>query len=106
MATLFQLAQVSASTDFQHRVSIAMATAAAQVYAEINTTTGHTARAAFANKVATGQYSLPAAAQTVLSNSTVAGEASTTPGGAFDNAIPDADIQFAVSSLWNLFSGA
>lgn len=103
MATFIVLSQVAATTEFQQRVAYAMQVAAAAVYAEVNTTPGHTARAAYANKAANGNYNLAAAAMLVLSNSTIAAEAVNTASG---NAIPDSDIQFAVNSLWNVLAGA
>lgn len=108
MANFSQLGQIANQMDFQARVAYAMNVAAAAVYSESTGITGHTARAAYANKVANGTYSLPAAALVVLSNSTIAAEAVVTvsQGSASGNSIPDADIQFAVNSLWNLLAGA
>lgn len=103
MASFIVLSQVAATSEFQQRVAYAMGVAAANVYAEANTVAGHAARAAYATKVASGNYSLPAAANLVLSNSTIAAEATNTASG---NSIPDADIQFAVNSLWNVLAGA
>lgn len=103
MATFIALGQIAPTSEFQSRVAYAMGVAAASVYSEAGTVPGHTARAAFANKVANGNYSLPAAALLVLSNATIAAEANNAVSG---NAIPDSDIQFAVNSLWNLLAGA
>lgn len=104
MATFSQLGQIAPTVNFANRVRIAMQTAAAAVYSEVNTTPGHAARVAYATKVANGTYNLGEACFLVLTNSTIAAEAvvTTTP----DNAIPDADIQFAVNSFWNLLAGA
>ena len=104
MASFNQLGQIAVTPQFQSRVKYAMGVAAASVYAEVNTTTGHAARAAFSVKVSAGNYSVLDAAYAVLGNSSIAAEAvyATQP----DFAIPDSDIQFAVNSLWNLFSGA
>jgi hypothetical protein len=65
---------------------------------------GHAARATFAHAVTTGTFDLLGASFAVLGNSTIAAEAvyATQP----DFAIPDADIQFAVNSLWPLLAGA
>lgn len=108
-ANFAQLAQIAASQEFQQRVSYAMNVAAANVYAEAGTVTGHAARAGFAIKVANGSYNLPAAAIAVLTNATIAAEATVSnpqQGVATTlNTIPDADIQFAVNSLWNLLAG-
>lgn len=103
-ASYADLGQISRSDEFQRRVSIAMNNAAAAVYSEAGTVTGHAARAAFGSKVASGSYNLQACCLAVLSQATIMNEASllTTPG----NAIPDTDLQNAVNSLWNLFAGA
>jgi hypothetical protein len=63
----------------------------------------HSGRAAFAIKVGQGNYNLSAAAQQVLTNATIGTEAAN--DGSQTNLIPDADIQFAVNSLWNLLAG-
>lgn len=65
---------------------------------------GHAARAAFAVKVANGNYNLAAAALLVLGNSAIGAEANINTANGY--AIPDADIQFAVNSLWNVLAGA
>lgn len=66
--------------------------------------TQHAQRAAFARNVVNGNYNLPAACFAVLGNSTIASEAN--PTTMPDFAIADADIQFAVNSLWNVLAGA
>lgn len=103
MATFAQLGTIATQGELQQRVSYAMGAAAAAVYAESTGVTGHTARAAYAVKVANGTYDLRSATIMVLGNSTIAAEATVT--GA-NNAIPDADIQFSVNSLWNVLAGA
>jgi hypothetical protein len=103
MATFIALGQIAATPEFQSRVAYSMGVAAAAVYSEVNTVTGHAARAAYAVKVANGSYNLASAAMVVLGNSTIAAEAN---NGISGNAIPDADIQFAVNSLWNMLAGA
>lgn len=102
--TFAQAAQLSYQAEFQQRVSYAMSAAAVSVYAESTGTTGHVARAAYANKVSAGSYSLRDACLAVLTNATVLAEGNlaTLPG----NAIPDADVQFAVNSIWNLLAAA
>jgi polyferredoxin len=102
-ASFLQLAQIANSQTFQQRVSYAMSVGAATVYNEASTVTSHNARAAYASKVANGNYNLQAAAAAVLSNATIAAEA--VNDGSQGNAIPDSDIQFAVNSLWNLLTG-
>lgn len=103
MATYSQLGQLALTADFQSRVGYAMNVAAEAVYTEVNTVTGHAARAAYATKVVNGNYSLAAACLLVLTNSTIAAEASLTTAG---NSVPDSDIQFSVNSVWNTLAGA
>lgn len=104
MATFSDLGAIAQNNNFQSRVGYAMAVAATNVYSESPATTGHAARSVFAQKVINGQYNLYPSSLSVLTNATIAAEAvlATTPG----YAIPDGDIQFAVNSLWNAFSGA
>lgn len=101
-ANFAQLAQIAASQEFQQRVGYAMNVAASNVYSEAGTVTGHGVRATFATKVANGNFNLGAAALAVLTNATIAAEASI---GVSLNTIPDSDIQFAVNSLWNILAG-
>lgn len=103
MATYSILGQIANQPDFQSRVAIAMNSAAVSVYSEVGTTTGHAARALYATKVLTGNYSLSAACLGVLVNSTIQGEATVATAG---NSIPDSDIQFQVNSIWNALAGA
>jgi hypothetical protein len=107
MATFAQLGLIANETEFQQRVEYAMSVAAANVYSENTSTTGHATRAAFANKVLAGNYNIKSACFGVLSNPTIAAEATIPASGPpAGNSIPDADIQFAVNSLWNAFAGA
>lgn len=62
----------------------------------------HSARAAFAIKVAQGNFNLQSAALAVLTNATIAAEANTDGSS---SAVPDSDIQFSANSLWNLLAG-
>lgn len=102
-ATFSDLGSIAKDANFQTRVNYAMTVAAVNVYSESTGTTGHAQRSIFAVKVLNGNYSIVNAALAVLTNATIAAEAAlaTTPGFA----IPDGDIQFAVNSLWNDFSG-
>lgn len=108
-ANFAQLAQIAQSPEFQQRVGYAMSVGAATVYGEVGTTPNHSARAAYAIKVANGNYSLPAATLIVLANSTIAAEATAsvpqTGVASTLNTIPDSDIQFAVNSFWNMLAG-
>jgi hypothetical protein len=104
MATLSDLSVIANDANFQNRVRYAMVVAAVNVYSENPNTVGHPARAALSTRVVNGQMNFQAVALAVLTNATIAAEASlaTTPGFA----IPDGDIQFAVNGLWNAFAGA
>ena len=101
-ATYSQLGTISGQQDFQNRVAIAMSNAAMNVYSEGTGVTGHTARAAYANKVLNGTYNLQASALAVLAGAAIMAEATITP----PNGIPDADIQNQVNALWNALAGA
>lgn len=104
MATYAQLGALATQNEFRSRVSYAMSSAAISVYAEAGTVAGHAQRALYATKVVNGTYDLSSACLAVLTNASIAAEAllTTNPG----NAIPDADIQFAVNSIWNALAGA
>jgi hypothetical protein len=102
--TFADAGQLARIDEFERRVAYAMKVAAVNVYAEVTTVVGHVARAAYAVKVANGDYNLSEVTLAVLTNATILAEGNltTTPG----NAIPDGDIQFAVNSIWNLLAGA
>ena len=97
------LMTIAADAGFQQRVHYAMLTAAVAVYYEAPGTTAHITRAQFASAVLNGQANLASAAAAVLTNATIAAEATATPTPGFG--IPDTDIQFAVNSMWNAFAG-
>jgi hypothetical protein len=101
-ANFVQLAAIANSTEFLQRVGYSMSVGATTAYNEVGTTQNHSARAAFAIKVAQGNYNVQAAAFAVLTNATIAVEA---VNGVSGNSIPDGDIQFAVNSLWNMLAG-
>lgn len=104
MATYSDLGQIAQQTDYQNRIRHALYVAAAAAYAEDAQTIGHAARAAFAIKVFAGQYDLLSAANAVLTNSTIAAEASA--DGKNNNLIPDSDLQFSMNSIYNGLAGA
>jgi hypothetical protein len=103
-ATYAQLGIMANDGIFQGRINYAMMTSAIAIYNESAGTTGHVARVAFAKLVLSGSYNVTAAALAILTNSTIAAEAtmSPTPGAN----IPDADIQFSANSVWNAMAGA
>jgi hypothetical protein len=103
-ATYLQLATIAQSAEFQQRVNAAMNAAAANIYNEGSGVANHSARAAFAIKVVTGNYNLPAAAQAIIMASAIVAEA-TIPTPFNTTAILDTDIFNSVASLWNMFAG-
>jgi hypothetical protein len=104
MADYDDLIKIAGNSGFQDRIKYALTQAAVSVYNESSSTTGHLARLAYATGIIGGSYNLAPAALAVLTNTTIATEA--TLGSAPDFAIPDTDIQFAVNSLWNALANA
>ena len=104
MASYDDLITIAGNNGFQNRIKYALTQAAVSVYNEASSTTGHVARLALATGVINGSYNVAPAALAVLTNSTIAAEA--TLSSAPDFAIPDSDIQFAVNSLWNALANA
>ncbi len=104
MASYDDLITIAGNNGFQNRVKYALTSAAVSVYNELSSTTGHTARVAYATGIIQGSYNLAPASLAVLTNTSIAAEA--TIGSAPDFAIPDSDIQFAVNSLWNALATA
>lgn len=102
-ATYSTLGTIATQPDFQNRVNVAMQTAALAVYNESGTVTGHAARAAFASKVANGNFNLVAACFSVLTGTAVGANAVVGTSG---NGILDSDIQNQVNAAWNCFAGA
>ena len=104
MADYDDLIAIAGNNGFQNRVKYALTSAAVSVYNEASSSTGHVARVAYASGVISGNYNLAPAALAVLTNVTIAGEA--TLASAPDYGIPDSDLQFAVNSLWDALSNA
>lgn len=102
-ATFLQLATIAQGQTFQQRVSAAMASSAAAIYNEGTGVANHSARAAYAIKVANGSYNLQAAATAIIMAATIVAEA--VNDGSQTNAILDADISNSVSALWNMLAG-
>lgn len=96
-ATYDQLQQIAATFAFQQRVKLAVLLTAQDVYTEVNTVTGHAARALFATKVLlnTGDDLSTLAMTVLITSTTIIAEAN-----------PDADISNAVSAIWNSMAGA
>ncbi len=104
MASYSDLITIAGNNGFQNRIKYALTQAAVSVYNESSSTTGHTARVAYATSVIQGNYNLAPAALAVLTNTTIGAEA--TLATAPDFGIPDTDIQFAVNSLWSALANA
>jgi len=104
MADLQDLGAIAADTAFQQRCFAALEQAAVNVAAESAQTANHFARAQFAEKVINGQVNMLEVAEAVLTNASIAAEATVAslPGC---TAVPDSDIEFAVSSLFNDLAG-
>jgi hypothetical protein len=103
-ATYAQLGIIANDGIFQQRINYAMMTAAIAIYNESPGTTGHSARLAFAKLVIAGSYNMVEAALAILTNATIASEATMVPTPGAN--IPDADIQFSANSVWNALAGA
>lgn len=92
---------VATAYGFQQRVNYALTVAAVNVMAEAANTVSHTQRVAFAKQILSGGFP-NAAYYGVLTNGTIAAEENS--ASAAQN-IPDADIQFAVNSIFNALAG-
>lgn len=104
MASFSDLNTIAKDSNFRGRSLYALQVAAVNVMAEDPETSGHEARVAFARSVLSGSVDSYQIALGVLTNPSIAGEAdvsliATTAG------VPDGDMQFAVNSLFNAFSG-
>ena len=103
-ATFSDIGNIAADANFQKRVGYALMVAAVNVYSESPGTQAHPARVALAIRVLNGAFGNSTAAIAVMTNATIAAEANFLTVPAF--AVPDADIQFAINSLWNALAGA
>jgi hypothetical protein len=84
--------------DLAGRVEYALMVAAVNIMAEVNTTPSHATRVIYATKVLTGTASIRSAVLAVLTNATIAADATSA-------SILDSDIQFAVNSVFNALAG-
>ncbi len=97
MVLAITLMNDATDTGFKNRVKYFMQKGAAAVLAEAGTVSGHDLRAAYANNVLNATASTFEMAVAVVTNATIAAA-----GGA---ASSDSDIEFAVNSFWDAFSG-
>lgn len=106
MADLQDLGTIANDSAFQARCMAALVAASVNVLAEGDQIQFHPARSAYASEVLDHQNQISpfAVAEAVLSNATIGAEATveSLPGC---TAVPDADITFAVNSLFNDLAG-
>jgi|SRR5215469_1530297 len=98
-----QLTQLAQQQVFQARVNFSMNQAAEQIYNESPTAPNHGVRAAYAIKVAAGNFNLAANSLAVMTNPTIVSKALN--DGSSTNGILDTDIDTAVASIWNMLAG-
>lgn len=92
---------VATAYGFMQRVNYALTVAAVGVMIEAANTASHAQRVVFAKQILAGGF--PGSAYySVLTNATIAAESNSASAG---QAIPDADIQFAVNSIFNALAG-
>jgi len=104
MADLQDLGTIANDTAFQQRCMAALESAAENVMTESSGTTDHAQRVNYAKAVISGTVSGLIVAEAVLTNPTIAAEATVAslPGC---TAVPDSDIEYAISSLFNVLAG-
>lgn len=101
-ASAKDLMTIANNGTFQSRVQYYMESYALTVMAEANTVTSHATRVIYANKVLAGTASVVQYAIAVVTNSTIAAEASL---AGTDFSIVDSDIAFQVNSIFNSMAG-
>lgn len=107
MADLLDLGAIAADNEFQNRcMNALMAYAINTVLVEEDNVANHSVREAYALSLEgnQGNISPRVVAETVLTNPTIAAEATTAslPGC---TAIPDSDIEFAITTVFNDLAG-
>jgi hypothetical protein len=103
MASLTDLGYIAQDGHFQHRVNLAAVNAALAVMAELATVPSHALRITFAKSILSGSTNMLFLSYGILENSTISAEATITVNPDFS--IPDADIQFAMNSIFNAYAG-
>ena len=103
--SLYQIANIANNPNFQSRCYYAITVAAANVASEASSTAGHSIRIAYAQQVLNGNASAIAIARAVLTNATIAAEADVTQTSNAGYSIPDSDISFTVTSIFNALAG-
>ncbi len=102
-ASYSDMGAICSQPDFPRRVAVAMGIAAVAIYSEVSTTPGHPARAAYATKVANGNYNLASVCFAVMQSTNIQNTATLSTVG---NGISDTDIQTEVNGIWNALAGA
>jgi hypothetical protein len=105
VADLEDLNTIANDGQFQNRCLAALKAAAVDVLAEDPSTQYHTQRAAYANQVISEQVNGEEVASVVLTNSTIAAEVTVASLPGANSTVPDSDIEFAVSSIFNDLAG-
>lgn len=105
MATTVDLITIAQNQAFQSRVTYALYNTAIAVLSELGSTQGHTQRVVYAKAILNGNSNTVNVAIGVLTNTTIASEADISKSVNGDYGIPDGDIQFAVNTFFNAFSG-
>jgi hypothetical protein len=104
MASNTDLMAIARNEKFQDRIRYDIQKAAIAVCSEDSQTASHPQRIAYARLLISGNIQILSWAIAVVTNSTIANEATLDPQVA-DFGIPDSDIEFTVNSLFNAFAG-
>lgn len=100
MSALDLIATASDAT-FAGRVMMSMFTTAQNVAAEDPTTANHAARVNYSQRIFRGEEQPQlVAAHVIASNATISAAIQATPADKGSN-VPDSDIQFALSTIWD-----
>jgi hypothetical protein len=104
MANLQDLGTIANDSSFQNRCVTALEAVAEAVMIESSGTANHTQRVNYAKAVIAGNINAFNVAEQVLTNATIAAEATVAslPGC---TSVPDSDIEYAVTSLFNALAG-
>ena len=102
-ASALTMRAITRESIFQDRITFLAVKAAIAVMAELNTVTNHAERVVYAKKILDGSANMDLYTLAVATNSTIQNEATQTPADGFN--VPDADIEFAVNSLFDAMAG-
>ena len=105
MASFQDLNTIATDAVFRGRCLYALEVAAVNVMAESGSTAGHVQRVAYATNVLAGNVNTYVLALAVLSNSTIASEATIASLPGASSSVPDSDLQFSVNSIFSSLAG-